>query len=104
MGRSRYLDGWPLKNRTYEYKKYSFQTNCHYLIGISPIKNKSGLDSVLSLYLDIMIVSYLLIIAVHTTLNDVFTHFEQLRYLVFYTLTKLSVILPHGVRKLTQKF
>jgi hypothetical protein len=31
-----------------------------------------------------------------------FTHFEQLRYLDFYTLTKLSVILPHGVCKLTR--
>jgi hypothetical protein len=33
-----------------------------------------------------------------------FTHFEQLRYFYFYTLTKLSVILPHGVSKQTQKF
>jgi predicted phosphatase len=32
-----------------------------------------------------------------STLNDMFTHFEQLRYLDFYTLIKLSVILPHGV-------
>jgi hypothetical protein len=29
-----------------------------------------------------------------------FTHFEQLRYFDFYTLTKLSVILPHGVSKI----
>jgi hypothetical protein len=30
-----------------------------------------------------------------------FTHCEQLGYLDFYTLTKLSVILPHGVCKIT---
>jgi hypothetical protein len=39
-----------------------------------------------------------------STLNDMFTHFEQLRYLDFYTLMKLSVILPHGVCKITRKF
>jgi hypothetical protein len=32
-----------------------------------------------------------------STLNDMFTHFEQLQYLDFYTLTKLSVTLPHSV-------
>jgi hypothetical protein len=35
------------------------------------------------------------------TLNDMFTHFKQLRYIDFCTLTKLSVILPHEVCKLT---
>jgi hypothetical protein len=39
-----------------------------------------------------------------STLNDMFTHFEQLRYLDFYTLIKLSVILPHGVCKIPRKF
>jgi hypothetical protein len=34
-----------------------------------------------------------------STLNDMFTHFEQLGYLDFYT---LPVILPHG--KITRKF
>jgi hypothetical protein len=38
------------------------------------------------------------------TVNDMFTHFEQLGYLDFYTLIKLSVILPHGVCKITRKF
>jgi hypothetical protein len=33
-----------------------------------------------------------------------FTHFEQLGYLDFYTLIKLSVTLPHGVCKITTKF
>jgi hypothetical protein len=37
-------------------------------------------------------------------LNDMFTHFEQLGYLDFYTLIKLSAILPHGVCKITRKF
>jgi hypothetical protein len=37
-------------------------------------------------------------------LNDMFTYFEQLRYLDFYTLIKLSVILPHGVCKIPRKF
>jgi hypothetical protein len=37
-----------------------------------------------------------------STLNDTFTHFEQLGYLDFYTLIKLSVILPHG--KITRTF
>jgi hypothetical protein len=39
-----------------------------------------------------------------STLNDMFTYCEQLWYLDFYTLTKLSVILPHGVCKITRKF
>jgi hypothetical protein len=39
-----------------------------------------------------------------STLNDMFTHFEQLGYLDFYTLIKLSVILPHGVCKVARKF
>jgi hypothetical protein len=39
-----------------------------------------------------------------STLNDMFTHFEQLGYLDFYTLIKVSVILPHGVCKITRKF
>jgi hypothetical protein len=39
-----------------------------------------------------------------STVNDMFTHFEQLRYLDFYTLIKLSVILPHGVCKIPRKF
>jgi hypothetical protein len=34
---------------------------------------------------------------VSSTLNDMLTHFEQLRYLDFYTLIKLSVILPQEV-------
>jgi hypothetical protein len=46
---------------------------------------------------------YILFLA-SSNLNVMFTHFEQLRYPVFYTLTKLSVILPHGVRKQTRKF
>jgi hypothetical protein len=37
-----------------------------------------------------------------STLNDMFRHFEQLGYLDFYTLIKLSVILPHGVYKITR--
>jgi hypothetical protein len=39
-----------------------------------------------------------------STQNDMFTHFEQLRYLDFYTLIKLSVILPHEVCKIPRKF
>jgi hypothetical protein len=39
-----------------------------------------------------------------STINDMFTHFEQLGYRDFYTLVKLSVILPHGVCKITRKF
>jgi hypothetical protein len=39
-----------------------------------------------------------------STVNDMFTHFEQLGNLDFYTLIKLSVILPHGVCKITRKF
>jgi hypothetical protein len=39
-----------------------------------------------------------------STLIDMFTYFEQLRYLDFYALGKLSVTLPHGVCKLTRKF
>jgi hypothetical protein len=35
---------------------------------------------------------------------DMFTHFEQLRYLDFYTLIKLSVTLQHGVCKIPRKF
>jgi hypothetical protein len=38
-----------------------------------------------------------------STINDVFTHFEQLEYLDFYTLIKLSVILPHGVCDIKQE-
>jgi hypothetical protein len=37
-----------------------------------------------------------------STINDMFTHFEQLEYLDFYTLIKLSVILPHGVFGVSQ--
>jgi RAB protein geranylgeranyltransferase component A len=36
-----------------------------------------------------------------STLNDMFTHCEQLEYLDFYTLIKLSLILPHWVCKIT---
>jgi hypothetical protein len=39
-----------------------------------------------------------------STVNDMFTHFEQLRYLDFYALIKLSVVLPHGVCKIPRKF
>jgi hypothetical protein len=38
------------------------------------------------------------------TLNDMFAYCEQLWYLDFYTLTKLSVILPDGVCEITGKF
>jgi hypothetical protein len=40
----------------------------------------------------------------NTTLNDMFIHFERLGYLDFYTLIKQSVILPHGVCKITRTF
>jgi hypothetical protein len=39
-----------------------------------------------------------------STVNDMFTHFEQLGYLDFYTLITLCVILPHGVCKISRKF
>jgi hypothetical protein len=39
-----------------------------------------------------------------STVNDMFTHFEQLGYLDFYTPIKLFVILPHGVCKISRKF
>jgi hypothetical protein len=55
------------------------------------------------LLIDFDFVNVRIIFLASSILNDMFTHFEQLRYLDFYTLTKLSVILPHGVCKLTRK-
>jgi hypothetical protein len=56
----------------------------------------SGLSKIPHVYGQLMCWYFL----ASSTLN-MFTHFEQLGYLDFYTLIKLSVILPHGVWKLS---